>query len=557
MLDNHNMDPGELLSSVNTASTLIFLALVGIAGILVGRLRAGNLKLGIAGVLFAGLVAGHLGARIDPSVLHFVKEFGLILFVYSIGIEIGPRFISSFRSNGIRLNIMAVVIIGLGFLTSLIIYKAFNLDKEVVAGLLSGAVTNTPSLGAVQSMLAGESGGEGMAETAGMAYAVAYPFGIIGIILVMYLIKGFFRISTQKELEKYREDLDSRSAGTVTVNIVVENPKLFGKKIETLKEVTVTGFVISRISRDGEFIVPAKDTKLYEGDILYGICSKDSIKQLELVVGSLRISENFEITGQLAMRHILITNRKLAGRKLKHINLTGLYPANITRIFRGETEIIPSGDTVLEFGDTARVVGVRDKMNEISKLLGNSLRDLSYPNLVPLFIGIALGVIIGSIPFFIPGLDAPARLGLAGGPLLVALVFGHKGHIGKFDFYMTPGANRFIREMGIVLFLACVGIGSGQHFWETLVNGGYMWMIYAALITFMPLFIVGVVGRMMKINYLTLCGMLSGSMTDPPALEFASSLSPGQAQASAYATVYPLTMFLRILSAQVLLLVLG
>ncbi len=546
----------ELFSSVSTASTLVFLAIVGIAGILMGKLKLGNLKLGIAGVLFAGLLAGHLGAVVDEHVLHFVKEFGLILFVYSIGIEIGPRFVSSFRSYGLKLNILAVSIVVIGFLMALLIKNVFKTDAQVVAGLLCGAVTNTPSLGAVQSIMSEHfSNGAAMSETAGMAYAVAYPFGILGIILVMYLVKAFFGIKINNEIDDYREEVDSRSSKTVTINVKVDNPNLFGKKLESLKETTGKEFVFSRISRNDSFIIPNRDTVLERDDVLYGICAMDNIPQIELIIGKVGISDKFEITGNLAMRHILITNRRLTGRKLKDINLPGLFPVNITRIFRAETEIIPSGDTVLEFGDTVRIVGARDKIDEISKFLGNSLRDLSFPNLIPFFIGICLGIIVGSIPFFIPGLPTPARLGLAGGPLLVALLLGHTGRIGTFDFYMTPGANRFIRELGIVLFLACVGIGSGGHFWQTLVNGGYMWMLYAMIITFVPLFVVGIAGRLLKLNYLTICGLLSGSMTDPPALEFANSIAPVQAQSSAYSTVYPLTMFLRILFAQLFVLV--
>lgn len=547
-----------IFTETSTASTLLFLAIVGALGIFIGKLKLGSLKLGIAGVLFTGLLVGHLGAHIDHGVLHFVKEFGLILFVYSIGIEIGPRFVSSLRDNGLKLNLLASLIVVLGLVCAFAVKYAFNLDTEVIAGLFSGAVTNTPSLGAVQSLITDQfANGEKLSEVSGMAYAVAYPFGILGIILAMALIRLFFHIKVNKEVDNYKQQQASSSGNIQTIQVEVSNPNLFGETLATLAASIHKDFLVSRIFRNEKCIIPEGKLVLEKGDVIIGLCGKEAIHEVELVIGKAAIKESFQITGELSMRHILMTNRKLAGKTLKDINLSAMFPANITRVFRGETEIIPSGETSLEFGDTIRVVGRREKMDVIAKFLGNSLRDLSLPNLIPLFIGIFLGILLGSIPIFIPGLPAPAKLGLAGGPLIIALLLGHKGRVGNFDFYMTPSANHFIREMGIVLFLGCVGIGSGKHFWETIVNGGYMWMLYAAIITFVPLMLVGIIGRVLKINYLTICGYLAGSMTDPPALEFANNIAPVQAQATAYATVYPLTMFLRILLAQLLVLFLA
>jgi putative transport protein len=548
----------NLFTTENTASALIFLAIVGGLGILLGKVKIGKVKPGIAGVLFAGLLIGHLGGGIDPHVLHFVKEFGLILFVYSIGIDIGPRFIASFRNNGMKLNILAASIILLGFVTAIGVKYAFNLDTPVIAGLLCGSVTNTPSLGAIQSLISEQfADGTNLTQVSGMAYAVAYPFGIVGILLVMFLVRGFFRIKIKKEVSSYQQEIEGLSGKADSINIEISNPNIFGKTLGFVKETLDKEFVFSRLLRGGKFVIPNDNMLIERGDVIFGLASDENFPQLELKVGNVRHTKKIEPSEKLAVRHISVTNRKISGRKLSDINLSSLFPANITRIFRGESEIIPSGDTTIEFGDTVRVVGARDQMTEIAGFLGNSLRDLAHPNLLPLFIGIFLGIVLGSIPIFIPGLPAPAKLGLAGGPLIVALILGHKGRIGNCSFYMTPGANRFIREMGIVLFLACVGIGSGKHFWETIVNGGYWWMVYAALITFIPLFIVGIIGRLLKLNFLTICGFLAGSMTDPPALEFANSMAPVQAQANAYATVYPLTMFLRILMAQILVLILG
>jgi len=548
----------KLFTATNTVSTLIFLAVIAIFGILLGRVKFVKIKIGIAGVLFVGLFVGHLGATIDAHVLQFVKEFGLILFIYSIGIEIGPKFIPSLKQNGLKLNLLAAGVVLLGFLTAIVVKFVFNLDVNIIAGLLSGAVTNTPSLGAVQSLITEQGGASGaqLAEASGMAYAVAYPFGIMGIILVMFLVKLFFNIKTEDEVKKYKSEIKSISGNVKTVNVEVTNPNLFGKTLLFTKTALDTEFVFSRIFRDGDYIIPDDEMIIKEGDLLTGLAEKENFDKLELKIGKVSLVKDYILSGDLSVHNILITNRKVTCKTIKDISLSSLFPANITRVFRGDTEIIPSNETTLEFGDTVRVVGARNRIKEVAKFLGNSQRELSHPNIVPLFIGIFFGILLGSVPIFIPGLPAPAKLGLAGGPLLIALFLGHKGRIGTFNFYMNPSANKFIREMGIVLFLSCVGIGSGKHFWETIVNGGYLWMLYAALITFVPLMIIGIIGYFMKINYLSLCGLLSGSMTDPPALEFANSIAPVQAQASAYATVYPLTMFLRILMAQILVIVL-
>lgn len=545
----------QLVTQTSTASTILFIALVGIAGIMLGKVNFFNFKLGIAGVLFVGLLVGHFGANINPEVLHFIKEFGLILFIYSIGIEVGPRFMSSFRNNGITLNLLAIGIILLGLATAYTIKLIFHLDIAVIAGLMCGGVTNTPSLGAAQSILTDQfANGNQLADTAGMAYAVAYPFGIIGIILAMAIIRIIFKVKISDEQKRFVKELEQQSGKALSITMEVTNPHFYDQELKFIKLALDEEFVFSRILRNGDYVIPDDTLIVKEGDIFIGNCSKENIPLLELKVGKITKREKIAMNGDLSMRHIIITNRKISGHTIKDINLSGLYPANITRIFRGESEIIPNANNFVEFGDTVRVVGQRDKMDNVAKFLGNSQSDLSSPNLVPLFIGIFLGIILGSIPFFVPGLPAPAKLGLAGGPLIVSLILGHYGRIGKFDFYMTPSANLFIRELGIVLFLGCVGIGSGQSFIETITNGGYMWMLYAAMITFLPIMIVGCIARSMNINYLTICGVLAGSMTDPPALEYANNLSSVHAQSRGYATVYPVSMFLRILCAQILIL---
>jgi putative transport protein len=462
---------------------------------------------------------------------------------------------ASFKNNGMKLNILAASIVTLGFLTAIAIKISFDIDMPTSVGMLCGAVTNTPSLGAAQSLISDQlDNGAALAQNTGMAYAIAYPFGIIGIIVTMYMVRYLFRIDVNDEIKNHKNETEAQNQKTKAINIVISNTNLSGKNIGFLKKSLENRFVFSRISRDGDFLVPDKNEVLHPGDIIYGLALEKNFPELEMAVGKVSITPKYEHSEPLAMRHIIITNRSIAGKKINDIRFSELFPASITRIFRGDTEIIASPSNSIEFGDTVRVIGARDKMDEIANFLGNSVHSLAHPNIIPLFIGILLGILLGSIPVFIPGLPAPAKLGLAGGPLVIALLLGHKGRIGKLDFYMTPGANKYIRELGIILFLACVGIGSGKHFWETLTDGGLRLMGLSALITFVPLFVVAIAGRLLKLNYLTICGMLSGSMTDPPALEFANSIAPGQAQSGAYAMVYPLTMFLRILFAQIFVL---
>lgn len=544
----------NLFSKTGTASTLIFLSFTGIAGVLLGKIRFFNIKLGIAGVLFAGLLVGHLGAETDHNVLHFVKEFGLILFVYSIGLEVGPRFIPSLKSNGLKLNMLAMGIVVLGFLVAITIKLVFNVPTAVITGIMSGAVTNTPGLGAAQQVIAEQYANPELTGLTGMGYAVAYPFGIIGIILTMLLLRFFFKVKIKDEAREYTQKLSGVSGKVQAINLKVSNQVLFNKPYTLLRETLDGEFVLSRVLRNGEFFVPEENETVQQGDVIYGVSSKKYFSALELKIGELNKTKETEITGRMGMRHVVFTNKKLAGKTVKQIGLSRRYPVNITRIFRAGGEILAHENDVIEFGDTIRIVGERKVLQEVAGVLGNSMKELSHPNIIPILIGILGGVLLGSIPIALPGLPAPAKLGLAGGPLVVALFLGSKGRVGKLNFYMTPGANLFIRELGIILFLACVGIGAGKHFVETIVNGGYMWMVYGIAITAIPILIIGFIARLLKFNYLSICGLLAGSMTDPPALEYANSLSPIQAQSTAYATVYPLVMFMRVLLAQVLVL---
>lgn len=544
----------NLFTGADTATAILYISITAFIGVLIGKIRVKSLKLGIAGVLFSGLILGHFGARANAEVLHFIREFGLILFVYAIGIDVGPRFVNSFRSEGIKLNLFAGGIVLGGFLIAWLFYRFGGVSPSVITGIMSGAVTNTPGLGAAQQVLT-DFGKPDDAATAGMGYAIAYPFGVIGIILAMVFLRLVFRIRIDKEVAEYKNQFQSLRQKLESVEITITNPNVFGQKISYITEFIDKELVISRILRNGSYLVATPDLEIQEGDVIIGVSALQHIKNLRIKIGNVKISEKKEISGDLAMFHVLVTNRKYAGKTIQQIGIYRRYEANITRIFRAGTEILPTRGSTVEFGDTVRIVGKRDLLPEIRNELGNSVEELAHPNTVPIFIGIALGVIIGSIPIFIPGLPAPAKLGLAGGPLIIAILLGNQRRFKSFDFYMTPGANMMIRELGIILFLACVGLSSGSRFVATFMNGGYMWMLYGAAITFIPIVVAGVIARFMKYNYLKICGIISGAMTDPPALEFANSLAPVHAQSTAYATVYPLTMFLRILAAQALILI--
>lgn len=550
----------DLFSTPSIASTMIYLCLVAFSGVLLGKLQVKKIKLGVAGVLFTGLLVAHIcascGVLLDEHVLHFIRDFGLILFVYSIGLDMGPRFFSSFKKDGLTLNLLAVGIVVGGFVIAYLVYRFTDLSPAVVVGILCGAVTNTPSLGAAQQVLTEQGGDLASAATeTGMAYAMAYPFGILGIIITMLLIRLFFRIKVDKEVDEYNQTIASKDIKLESVEITVSNPNLYGKSIAYIKEVMDSELAISRIFRNGDYILATDEEVVQPDDVIYGVSARNLIERLQVKIGNVEIVDRGEVSGPLAAINILVTNSNITGKTIEQIGIYRRYPANITRVFRNGLKILPTMKTTLELGDTVKVVGKKEVLNDVRKELGDSVKELAKPNIVSIFLGIFLGILLGSIPIFIPGLPAPAKLGLAGGPLLIAILLGYKGRVGKLSFYMTPGANLFMREIGIILFLACVGLLSGGKFVETIMNGGLMWMVYGIAITFIPIMVVGIIARLMKINYLKICGCIAGSMTDPPALEFANSVAPSQAQSTAYAAVYPLTMFLRVLLAQIFVLI--
>jgi Predicted permease len=545
----------NLFTTQSIASTLIFLCITAFLGVMLGKLEVKNIKLGIAGVLFVGILVAHFGAPIDAHILHFIRDFGLILFVYGIGLTMGPRFLSSFKKDGLLLNLLAAGIALGGFGIAYLIYSFTDLSPAVVVGILCGSVTNTPSLGAAQQVLTEQNIDVAAVTDTGMAYALAYPFGIMGIIIVMLLIRLFFKININSEVKNYTEAISSTEIQLQSVEITVINPGLFGKTVDDVIHLMDKELAISRIIRNDEAIMAADEEIIQQGDIICGVTAQNKIENLNFKIGKVEVVKTKEIEGPLAMINVLLTNPKVAGKTIEQIGIYRRYPANVTRIFRSGLKILPTLHTTLELGDTIRVVGKKEILNDVKKELGDSVNELAKPNIISIFLGIFLGVIIGSIPIFIPGIPAPAKLGLAGGPLLIAILLGYKGRIRKLSFYMTPGANLFMREMGIILFLACVGLLSGEKFVETFSNGGWQWTLYGMAITFIPIMVAGIIAKLLKVNYLKICGLISGSMTDPPALEFANGIAPVQAQSTAYATVYPLTMFLRVLLAQIFVLI--
>ena len=541
----------------STAHAVLVLALVISAGILVGKIRVRGVSFGIAGVLFVGILAAHLGLGIDPGTADFVKDFGLILFVYSIGLQVGPGFFASLQRQGLAVNLLAAAVVLLGVGLAVALGRLFSLPAGALVGLLAGAVTNTPSLGAAQQALVEVAGGSAAAaRQAGLAYAVAYPFGVIGVILGMILIRRVFRISLGEE----RAACEQAQAGVFpapeSVSLEVANPQLDGRPLSALAGVIQAEFVVSRILRGQEVFTPVQDTPLRGGDVLLVVGARAVLDRLRLLVGKESAVDLKKVSGPLVSRHVLVSRKPVIGRTLAQLGLRRRYGVNITRIQRAGVEFVPSPAVRLQFGDRLTVVGGQDVVGQLAAELGNSPRQLDIPEILPIFLGMIAGVVLGSLPLPVPGLPMPLKLGLAGGPLLAAIVIGRFGNIGRFSSYVPRGASLMLREVGIVLFLACVGLRAGAGFVPALAGGsGLAWLGCGALVTLLPLALVAAFARLvLKTNYVELCGLLAGSMTDPPALAFANAHTGSDALAVTYATVYPLVTLLRILSAQVLVL---
>ncbi|HAV1454169.1 TPA: putative transporter [Enterobacter hormaechei subsp. steigerwaltii] len=541
------------------ALTISVLALVAVVGLWLGNIKIRGVGFGIGGVLFGGIFVGHfadqLGWVLSADMLHFIQEFGLILFVYTIGIQVGPGFFASLRVSGLRLNLFAFGIVVMGGLVTAILHKLFAIPLPVVLGIFSGAVTNTPALGAGQQILRDLGIPADVVDQMGMSYAMAYPFGICGILLSMWLVRVLFRVNVEQEAKEHESTLTNGHALIKTINIRVENPNLNNMAIQDVPILNSATIICSRLKRDETLMVPSPDTLIQHGDLLHLVGQPADLNNARLVIGQ-EVDTSLSTRGtDMRVERVVVTNEKVLGKKIRDLQVKERYDVVISRLNRAGVELVASQDASLQFGDILNLVGRPSSIDAVADMVGNAQQKLQQVQMLPVFIGVGLGVMLGSIPLYVPGFPVALKLGLAGGPLIMALILGRIGSIGKLYWFMPPSANLALRELGIVLFLAVVGLKSGGDFVDTLVNGeGMNWVGYGIFITAIPLITVGLLARIFaKMNYLTLCGMLAGSMTDPPALAFANNLhATSGAAALSYATVYPLVMFLRIITPQLL-----
>lgn len=549
----------NLFFGTGVAHSILLIALTMAVGLLLSKIKIGGISLGVTFILFVGILFGELGMTVDKEVLHFFREFGLILFVFSVGLQVGASFFENFKAGGAKLNLLAASIVLLGGGVTLVIHYFSGVPLPTMVGIMSGAITNTPGLGAAQQAYTDMTG---IADpTVGQGYAVAYPLGVVGIILSILIIRFLFKVNMPKEAAAGNETGDKADV-PIPLSLVVNNPAIYGKTVHELA-MLLKGkqFVVSRIYHraSNEITTVGPETLLEEGDKIFVIAKEDAVDPIEAMVGySIEMDRTQWIPSHsnFSARRVLLTRRNLSGKTIAQINLRALYGVTITRIERSGFEFVAAPNFTLQYGDMLTVVGSEAALANVEHVLGNARKHLYDPNLIAIFIGIVLGVILGSIPFFIPGVPQPVKLGLAGGPLVVSILLARFGYKYGLITYTTTSANLMLREIGICIFLACVGLNAGDGFIDTLVNkGGFAWVGYGFAITIIPLLVVGIFARaVLKMNYLTLSGMLAGSTTDPPALAYANSLSDASAAQIGYATVYPLTMFMRVLLAQLMIL---
>lgn len=546
---------GLLWDPASVAHIVCLYAFVISVGVLLGKIKIFGISLGVTFVLFTGILMGHFGFTGETHILHFIREFGLILFVFCIGLQVGPSFFSSFKKGGMRLNLLAVGIVVLNIAVALGIYFIANgrIELPMMVGILYGAVTNTPGLGAAQEALNQLSySGQPIA----LGYACAYPLGVVGIIGSIIAIRYIFRVNFAKEEEELKSQGGDMKHQPHMLQLEVRNESIDGKRLLQIKDFLGRQFVCSRICHEGHVSIPNHETEFHIGDQVFIVCSEEDAEAVTAFIGR-EIQVDWEKQDMpMVSRRILVTKPEINGKKLGDMHFRSLYDVNVTRINRSGMDLFADPNLVLQVGDRVMVVGQQDAIERVTGVLGNQLKRLDHPNIATIFIGIFLGILIGSLPFAFPGMPTPVKLGLAGGPLVVAILIGRFGHKLGLVTYTTMSANLMLREIGIVLFLASVGIEAGQHFVQTVVEGdGLLYVGYGFLITVIPLLIIGTIGRLYyKVNYFTLMGLIAGSNTDPPALAYANQVSGNDAPSVGYSTVYPLTMFLRILAGQMILL---
>lgn len=546
----------KLLSPGNydLAATLILYSFVIAAGIFIGKLKVKGISLGVTFVLFVGIVMGQLGYVVDPAILKFVREFGLIIFIFAIGLQVGPGFFSAFKTGGVRLNMLAVLGILLNVVIAVGIYLLYRdeTSMDVIVGVMSGAVTNTPGLAAAQQTLNDPEA----INTMSMGYAAAYPLGVVGIIAAMLVVKMIFHIKIEDEVKQIEEDRERNQLKPLILTFKVTNKLIEGKNLAELHDIIQCNFVVSRLKHsDGTIEIPTSQTRLHEGELMRIVLSAQDLHRFKAMIGP-EVELDWEgpennNSADVVSRRIVITKSEYNGVALGSLRLHNGYHLNATRVNRAGVDLLATANLRLQMGDRITVVGELEDINRLAEKMGNSLKRLNQPNLITIFVGILLGIILGSVKL---GFDL--KLGLAGGPLVVAILLSRFGYKLKLVTYTSSSASLMLRELGICLFLASVGIAAGGNFYQTVFNPtGAQWVLWGFLITFIPLVIVGVIARgVYKINFLAISGLMSGGYTDPPALAYAGNSTGSDTPAVAYSTVYPLTMFLRVVAAQVMIL---
>ena len=533
-----------LWDPTSVAHIVCLYAFVISVGVLLGKIKVFGVSLGVTFVLFTGILMGHFGFTGEIHILHFIREFGLILFVFCIGLQVGPSFFSSFKKGGMTLNMLAAL--GIYFIDG-------NIDLPMIVGILYGAVTNTPGLGAAQEAL-NQLNYTG--DPIALGYACAYPLGVVGIIGSIIAVRYICRINLKKEEEELNTQETDMKHMPHMLHLEVRNEAIDGKKLIQVKDFLGRSFVCSRIRHEGHVSIPNQDTEFHIGDQLFIVCSEEDAEAVTAFIGrEIQVDWEKQDTPMVS-RRILVTKSEINGKKLGSMHFRSMYGVNVTRINRSGMDLFADPNLVLQVGDRVMVVGQQDAVERVAGVLGNQLKRLDTPNIVTIFVGIFLGILLGSLPIAFPGMPTPVKLGLAGGPLVVAILIGRFGHKMHLVTYTTMSANLMLREIGIVLFLASVGIEAGEHFVQTVVEGsGLAYVGYGFLITTIPLLIIGMIARFYcKVNYFTLMGLIAGSNTDPPALAYSNQASGNDAPSVGYSTVYPLTMFLRILAGQMILL---
>ena len=548
----------SLLTEHSVIQAVIVVSLVSAVGLALGKISMWGVSLGVTFVFFAGIMAGHLGLSIDPQMLNYAESFGLIIFVYALGLQGGPGFFSSLGKGGLKLNMLAMLVVLLGIVMTLGFHWTTGVSLPDMMGILSGAVTNTPALGAAQQTLKQLNDPAIQQSDMALGCAVAYPLGVVGVILAIIFVRKLFASSIF-----FKKENEDKHKKTVVMGFLVSNPGVIGKTIQEIARQSAKKFVVSRLWREDKAIIPASDTLVKEGDCLLAITTEGDVEALAMLIGQRDARDwNKEdidwdtIDSQLVSHRIVITRPEINGKRLGALRLRNLYGINITRIYRAGIVLLPTPDLTLQVGDRLTVVGEEAAIANVEKVVGNAVKDLDEPNLVAIFIGMVLGLLLGSVPLTIPGISLPVKLGLAGGPIVMGILVGAFGPRIHMVTYTTISANLMLRALGLSMYLACLGLDAGTHFFETVFRPeGALWVALGFAITVVPVLLVAVISiKWLKIDFGSITGMLCGSMANPMALNYVNTTIESDTPSVAYATVYPLTMFMRVIMAQVILM---